>query len=190
MGAIGRVFRVTTSEGTHVALKVVQGASACAELRRQYELTRKMPAAAETYAVSVIPGSLREASLERDPFVPLLVAAFLMPTVGHPLEHVEDITRPVALEVLNALSLLHALSVAHGDARWKNVVYVENVGWKWIDLRTQQHASSVSYEEDVCTFLTSCGRNVSPTAVRNYARGAAQGWGSVEGRLAAIEALL
>ena len=106
VGAIGRVFRVTTSEGTHVALKVVQGASACAELRRQYELTRKMPAAAETYALSVIPGSLRESSLDRDPFVPLLVAAFLMPTVGQPLEHVEDITRPVALEVLNALSSL------------------------------------------------------------------------------------
>lgn len=191
VGAVGRVFKVQSPTAPTVswALKVVCGAASCVELRRQYELTRALPAAALRWVIGVVEDSYRESAIERDPVEPLQVSSLLMATVGQPTIYQEDIDTPAAVAILRVLSELHALSIVHGDARYKNAVYVQNEGWKWIDLRSQQLGTSVGYADDVRTFLTSCGRELKEDAIERYATQAAAGWATSDDRLAAVQAL-
>jgi hypothetical protein len=67
-----------------------------------------------------------------------------------PSEHVSAIVQ--------ALFKLHALGIAHGDARLPNIVYCGRDGWLWIDLRHSARTSVSGFVADWKSLLSSLGR--------------------------------
>lgn len=181
-GAFGRVFRVGSNEGEvrEYAMKLVLGRDCVDGLRREFEEISNLPAEVHSLIVNVIPTSFWTTRSLVSDGRELNVAAFLMPIVGNPFDHPDELSDDTCRSILESLSELHANGIAHGDARYKNVVRVADMGadkgkgvahkFRWIDFRTRGTPNSLSFANDVECFLTSTDRPVNAAQIDAYAR--------------------
>ncbi len=188
VGDSGRVFLVQRGE-QHLALKLVLGEDCCNELASEFELIGGLPAEVQTSVVGVVADSLWTGSLPRQNQDPLPAAAFLMSTIGIPFLHPSEVTDEYGPLILESLSDLHASNICHSDARYKNVVRLEDAGppkrveFRWIDLRTCGRASAFKFVSDLTTFFQSIDRPFNRDAVAQYAETTARGtWASTQER--------
>lgn len=160
-GTFGRVFRVTvlTPDGTTTtaALKYTFGDENVDRLSTEYQYISECPQSmVGNCIVGVRPGSLLEGNIavhgNNIPF-----AAYLMDTVGTPYRHWRDVLASHGPQILMSLSDLHAAKLVHGDARYRNVVKVNN-NFLWIDFVEQRKASQSLIVADIKLFLTSVRR--------------------------------
>lgn len=86
---------------------------------------------------------------------------FLLKEVGIPFDKEKNGLEDV-VSIMVALRALHNYGYKHGDARLANVVYIQNFGWKWIDVG----GSSIPYQE-WRTFLGSASKYI-PDYSRRY----------------------
>jgi hypothetical protein len=182
-GASARVFTVIRDQQP-LAMKLVKGVDCCNELASEYETLQTLPDGAKGIVVGVEVNSLWIGSLIREKGDPLPVAAFLMSTVGIPFLHPSEVTDQYGPLIMETLSDLHAANISHGDARYNNVVRLENSQqFRWIDLRTCGRASSLQFQKDVITFFKSIDRKHNEVAVSYYATTTFNNtWTSIEAR--------
>jgi tRNA A-37 threonylcarbamoyl transferase component Bud32 len=98
--------------------------------------------------------------------------------------------------ILESLSGLHSAGIAHGDARYRNVVQVMVNGiesYRWIDFLGISVPSTMAFEKDIICFLKSMKRTPTPastTAVKNYAlKTATNRWNNDHERITAVRQL-
>jgi hypothetical protein len=170
------------------ALKVTLGGINCLELRSEFEAISGLPAQCGNLIVGVVPGSFFQGSIGHNPPIP--VAAYLMPIVGVPFNTADDIGSEDGRAALESLAGLHAAGVAHGDARYQNVVRCPDGRYRWIDFRNRPILYEEDVKKDIDLFLASTRRQVDPKAVLDYVRHTYyQLWAAEEERIAAVRAL-
>jgi hypothetical protein len=176
-----------------LALKLVLGEDESIELKSEYEAISQLPAGVAQHTVGVVADSYFTPPLQQPP--PLPVAAYLMPIVGQPFHHWEDIPEAAGKLMLESLSELHASGLVHGDARYRNVVYVElavpagplnSTNYRWVDFRSVGFSTSASIRHDVNSFLQSMERTASPAAVTLYGDQAYRNTWSPEERIQTV----
>jgi hypothetical protein len=194
-GASARVFLVMRDE-QRLAMKLALGNDCCDELHSEFESIQGLPVATQNVVIGVERDSLWRGSLTRQNKDPLPVAAFLMSTIGISFLHPSEVTDQYGPLILETLSDLHAANIAHGDARYNNVVRLDydgppkRVEFRWIDLRTYGIATSVKFATDLITFFKSIDRMYDQNAISNYANATFRHtWTSIDERRNAAKQL-